>query len=264
MAMGSILWFGMASVLASLSYVVGGVKQGCPLSGCLFALAIDPWIRWFKNTILKADGRMISYADDIKMAIRKTGQVLKGIAKGFTTLAECLLLVSCSRKTYFLPLWDVDFSKSKRWISLTMDIFRDVLVTDHLRLLGLWVGPGAGSKSWDKPCEKLCDRTRSIKRSALGIPRTTLLHNLLCSSVLSYVAQFMQPSKQACAVFRWSIQSAIGSAFNAFPDSLLYWLSSAGMKSDLKCLKASCCAAQCRVIQGSQAFDDVLEEREWA
>ena len=45
-----------------------GVKQGCPLSMTLFALAMDPIIRYISSTISPHNGIIRGYCDDLCIA----------------------------------------------------------------------------------------------------------------------------------------------------------------------------------------------------
>lgn len=54
-----------------------------------------------------------------------------------------------------IPLWPVADAKKLRdslWESSSF--WRDIRIADHGKYLGFMIGPGAGSKSWTKPCEK--------------------------------------------------------------------------------------------------------------
>ena len=47
-----------------------GIRQGCPASMLLFALALDPILRWLQLRVLHRDDRLQAYADDLGFAIR--------------------------------------------------------------------------------------------------------------------------------------------------------------------------------------------------
>lgn len=48
-----------------------GIKQGCPLSGTLFALTLDPLIRRYMTTITMYSSRICAFADDIGLALAR-------------------------------------------------------------------------------------------------------------------------------------------------------------------------------------------------
>eukprot|EP00959_Pyramimonas_sp_CCMP1952_P072647 1517792-Pyramimonas_sp.AAC.1 len=42
-----------------------GIKQGCPLSGLLFALGLDPWFRKIRHSLEVVRAHPCAYADDL-------------------------------------------------------------------------------------------------------------------------------------------------------------------------------------------------------
>eukprot|EP00969_Alexandrium_andersonii_P216649 9569266-Alexandrium_andersonii.AAC.1 len=46
-----------------------GIRQGCPLSGCLFALCLDPWIRYMVSMFNSRVFHLSAYADDLAVAL---------------------------------------------------------------------------------------------------------------------------------------------------------------------------------------------------
>ena len=56
-----------------------GVKQGCPISGTLFALAIDPVLRWVASALLRQLGVPGAFADDLGVGAGDVFEALLGL-----------------------------------------------------------------------------------------------------------------------------------------------------------------------------------------
>lgn len=80
-----------------------GIKQGCPLSGALLALCLDPFICCYMTRITFISSRLCAFADDIGVALvnnkRQLPQALEllrrwGLASGFQVNGEKAQLVT--------------------------------------------------------------------------------------------------------------------------------------------------------------------------
>ena len=67
----NLTYLNMESVTVFLFVFLSGVLQGCPLSGMLFDVALDPFLRWFDAVVRPdIDGVIRACADDIGGAIK--------------------------------------------------------------------------------------------------------------------------------------------------------------------------------------------------
>ena len=58
------------------------------------------------------------------------------------------------------------------------------------KYLGLYVGPGKGEKSWDKPFQKFLKRLGEWDWPALGLQESIRIYNIYILPVITYVSQF--------------------------------------------------------------------------
>ena len=65
--------------------VNSGIKQGCPASGSLFALLMDPFLRYLLCKIPRAKGIFLAFADDLA-AVLFAIQTLKDVLLCFKIL----------------------------------------------------------------------------------------------------------------------------------------------------------------------------------
>ena len=84
--------------------IQAGIKQGCPCSGSLFALGLDPFIRMVCLRIPPAVGKFLAFADDMAAAVMN-------IYIQFPILVKCFILLRMATalrahaKRPNLPLW---------------------------------------------------------------------------------------------------------------------------------------------------------------
>lgn len=84
-------------------WILSGVLQGCPLSGMLFALAMDPFLRCMKASIQDKNlGQIRACADDAGAAL-KSIHVLKFLEPIFQTAAETANLQLKPKKCVVAP-----------------------------------------------------------------------------------------------------------------------------------------------------------------
>ena len=62
-----------------------GVRQGCPASMVLFALALDPFVRWVMSEALGPGDSLRAYADDLGMVMADVISQLPVVMECFNT-----------------------------------------------------------------------------------------------------------------------------------------------------------------------------------
>jgi hypothetical protein len=64
------------------------------------------------------------------------------------------------QKTVIVPLWRHGIEHVHVWIGTGIPEWADIRVDDHGTYLGFVIGPGKGTKSWEKPLKKYIDRVQ--------------------------------------------------------------------------------------------------------
>ena len=95
-----------------------GVKQGCPASGLLFAMACDPIFHWLQDAIVPRNPTDLdfvqpaqsAYADDIAVAASSFWCLMTPLAPAFRTVDQIVGLNLNHRKCrwYFTAVNDVN------------------------------------------------------------------------------------------------------------------------------------------------------------
>lgn len=70
--------------------MLSGICQGCPLSGTLFAIALDPLIRWYVSRRIFNRTRIFCYADDIASVAHHLFIVLPYVSRALRSHVLCV------------------------------------------------------------------------------------------------------------------------------------------------------------------------------
>jgi hypothetical protein len=175
--------------------VLCGVRQGCPLSGSLFALAFHPILVSLSDALLKAAMHVghdiFGYADDLALVLYELWALLPALNSALACIASAAGLHINWKKVQLIPLWrDPDLELMRRRLSATCPRWAPSKIGLSAKYLGIQVGPGVSDfDAFAVPLSKYLDRCRFIAKMGLGWMRAATLHNIFALPVLSYVAQ---------------------------------------------------------------------------
>jgi hypothetical protein len=175
--------------------VLCGVRQGCPLSGSLFALAFHPILVSLSDALFKAAMNVghdiFGYADDLALVLYDLWRLLPALDRALQVVAAAAGLHINWRKVQLIPLWrNPSFAMMRSRLSATCPRWKPSQLTLSAKYLGIQVGPGVSDTSaFAAPLAKYLDRCRFIAKMSLGWTRAASLHNIFALPVLSYVAQ---------------------------------------------------------------------------
>jgi hypothetical protein len=175
--------------------IVCGVRQGCPLSGSLFALTFHPVIVFLSNSLFKhsmtVGHDLFAYADDLALVLYDFWKQLNPLATALSIVASATGLHISWRKVQIVPLArNPDIPAFRRRLSATRPAWSTAKIGLSAKYLGILVGPEVTDKSnMAAPLAKYFDRCRFIARLGLGWVRAAAMHNIFALPVLSYVAQ---------------------------------------------------------------------------
>ena len=117
--------------------VTSGVRQGCPMSPVLFALALDPFLDYLKGHIPK-DSLIKAYADDMAVSITEVSHLTR-LTAPFELLKEAANLEVNVSKTVLVPCFSASEEELRERLAGTqedgdaMDV--DAEGDDRLRML---------------------------------------------------------------------------------------------------------------------------------
>jgi hypothetical protein len=172
-----------------------GVRQGCPLSGTLFALCFHPIVVHLSEVMYRQSMHLgfniFAYADDLACILWEFWRQLETFALGLSTIASGAGLHISWRKVQLVPLHrHPDLDDFRRRLSATRPAWSTATISLQAKYLGIITGPGATDKiTMQAPLQKYIERCRFIGRLGLGWVRAAAMHNIFALPVLSYVAQ---------------------------------------------------------------------------
>ena len=86
--------------------IKSGIRQGCPLSGTIFALLIDPILRMLHHSMGEGPGRTTigDYADDLACVVSDYTRDVPKMLRVFALAQQASVLTLKFRKCVLVPL----------------------------------------------------------------------------------------------------------------------------------------------------------------
>jgi hypothetical protein len=251
------------SVVGSLP-ICSGIKQRCPLSGSIFALAIDPLIRKILAASVLNSIRVTAFADDIAIVVANVFLQLPGIMQIFERWGAISALLLNPAKSAFLPLWPFDGAMLHRWLRHSVKALAGCIVSNFAKYLGVLLGPGAAAKQWEPVACKVLVRAADACFTSSGIVAKLRHFRLHGTSTVMFKAQFVPLNGTMRHAYRKAEQRLTGSPWMALPPDLLHALVALGLPAELPDIDTLATAAQLRVVASSGSFWACLAEVEAA
>jgi hypothetical protein len=240
--------------------ICSGIKQGCPLSGSIFALAIDPLIRRILAASVLHSIRITAFADDIAIVVANLFIQLPGIMVIFALWGRTTALKLNPTKTAILPLWRFDGAMIRRWLRSLVPTLAGCIVADFAKYLGILVGPGAATTQWVPAASKVLVRAADACFAGSGIVAKLRHFRLHGTSTVMYKAQFASLDGPMRHAYRKAEQRLTGSPWMALPPDLLHALNVLGLPAELPDVDLLATAAQLRIVASSATFWPCLGE----
>jgi ribonuclease HI len=164
--------------------ILRGVRQGCPLSPLLFAIAFDPLIERLRTV---AGVRTFAFADDLAFSASSARffSPIMAIISQFSAISG---LGINTDKTAIIAAQDVDL---RAWISTTC--WPDLKQADEITYLGVRMGRLVNTEDvYEVAFDKLQKRARSFYplTRTLTVYKRVLLVNIFLLPLLYYLFQF--------------------------------------------------------------------------
>ena len=229
--------------------ILSGVLQGCPLSGTLFVIVMDPIMFLFTKYICSPGfGQVRACADDIGAVLYNLKDLVRvfhifsivGKASGLLLKPiKCVLILLSHLAT------EHNIACIKAWLRANIPAWDNFLVTNLAKYLGFYLGPRAATLQWAGPIAKFKDKSNFIYNSRLPHWLALREYSSKCVSVLLYVGQLVPPPKNLRALEATSVSKILGFATNSLCFDSVFTL------DEFECLKFprptySVCAARVR------------------
>ena len=142
-----------------------GVRQGCPASGFLFAMAFDPIFRWLQETIIPKNPDNLdflqpvqcAYADDLAVASSSFRDLMYALAPAFRSVDYISGLNLNYRKCCWVHYGTEERDSLRTWILANCEEFSDMQIVQHAKYVGTMIGTDGYLHRWSAPRKILCN-----------------------------------------------------------------------------------------------------------
>jgi hypothetical protein len=100
--------------------LLSGIKQGCPLSGTIFALALDPFMRMVMSLMQPGKSILTGFADDLAVVLANFTKEFPMIIQAFLVFERASGLALNFKKCVLVPLWKYDHNVLKDYMRQTV------------------------------------------------------------------------------------------------------------------------------------------------
>ena len=182
------------SQMMFFTFMLSGVIQGCPLSGTLFAIAMDPVLTIMNKKIEQRDlGHVRACADDIGIVLRSLSSLsVSHPIFSATKLASGLDLKPT--KCNIIPLGQMNNVTKQhiyQWLIDNLPEWKDFNALECAKYLGFYLDPGVSMHSYNAPFYKWACRAKEISSANIGPAASAFACNTEAASTLSYIGQLL-------------------------------------------------------------------------
>jgi hypothetical protein len=211
-----------------LYWIISGVLQGCPLSGMIFAFAIDPFLRKLEAEVDGCGiGTTRACADDVGGALPCIG-TLKTYKSTFDLAATLAGLVLKPTKCILVPIAErfnaVVVQNIKAWLCGNLGGWKDFNILPFGTYLGFQIGPSAGTTQWDKPIIKYRSAAKTIAMTHASAAISVHNYNARAVSTMSYKSQLTIVPDRIRSIERPTVLHVMHFATNSLDDATLFTL----------------------------------------
>jgi len=239
--------------------ILAGVRQGCPLSMLLFAIAVWPLLICLEH--LKGNDDAIGgFADDIGAVFRELREKLPALFELFLRFARASCLDLNLAKCVCVPL-----SSENDVIARFKAMFDDVVpgwsgftISSSAEYLGFILGPGAVGVQWTKVLKKASDTVCKWQSLKLGFFYNVLACNVFILSLFSYIGQLAVADEEISRFLDWMSNRLFQGPGHWLPTGFLVDMKTLGFPVQLRDLEASMTASKIRVCCNTDLDLDTL------
>ena len=228
--------------------VQSGVRQGCPLSGLIFAICVDILLARISK-VLREDEAVGAFADDIAVVLNNfwvAAPVLQPIFQEFHRISALQLN---PRKTVMVPLWPYKGEGSiRKLIREFCPGWVDFDIAPCGKYLGYVIGPGAGQDRWSKPLAKFESRVNFWAGLHLGMSMNIAAFNIYIVPVLEFTAQLFMVDNRVRRTVSWALRRLAAGPGTWVVQIDLENLKIYGFRNEFRTIELTARASKLRVV----------------
>ena len=230
------LTYGVVGASSRFLFAVwAGVLQGCPWSGFLFAVSLDPFLRWV-SSVLEANncGVVRACADDIGGSFRRLSALLL-VFPVFEAARLAATLCLKPKKCVIVPTGvrvSLHVVETIRlWLTAHIPQWAAFAVSPSALYLGFWLGPASAALQWRAPLAKWSRRVGEVSAAGTSACVSQLRYSSRALPVVGYVAQLALPPANLLSLERRALHCVLHIPFNALGAHGFFRLREAGCRS---------------------------------
>jgi hypothetical protein len=234
--------------------MTSGIKQGCPASGSIFALALDPFIRYLLLQLPSPLHLTVAFADDIAIASRHLFKILPKILSAFRRLEVAAALQLNMKKVKIIPYWTGGKFETKRYLTDSLPEMMEAEVCLAGTLLGVLLGPEAAQHMLTPAATKYWHRALETRSLMTSFKHSLRHYAIFAFPVLSYVIQYAEVPPQVLAQEARALQLLTRAPWNSIPAEALQHLKDLHIAYEAPSIERTAMAATFRAAVKSPAF----------
>ena len=236
--------------------VLSGVKQGCPLSMALFALAIDCVILKMADVISPFGGIIRAFCDDLGLVARQIIPALEALINVFGAMGVAGGLWLHDKKCKLIPLRKADVSNMIKSIKDLPEPIRRFTISLAAKYLGVYIGPEGHIDQWTSTNAKYSAAAGFVRQLGLGFAASAPLHNALAVSRVAWLASIVDLDGSIVDLESRCNQLVFNGPWNALPPAAFFQLKAIGLPQSIRSLSAISIAGKCRTaLISSKTFN---------
>lgn len=228
--------------------VQSGVRQGCPLSGLLFAICSDVLLTRITKLFGKNEA-IGAFADDIAVLLESFWVAAPSLQPFFQEFQQISALQLNVCKPVMMPPWS--FISKDNVVKLEREFcpgWAKFEVVSCGKYLGYLIGPGAGAGVWSKALAKFNCRVTFWASLHLGVPFNVVAFNVIIVPVREFIAQLCDVDKGVSDAMDWAMRQLAAGPGTWATRRDLENLTSYGFKDEFRTIENTARAAKMRII----------------
>ena len=235
--------------------ICSGIKQGCPASGSIFVLCLDPFLRMLATLLPDIRHELRAFADDMAIVVLHLLRALPILHDTFHLLRRATRLRLNAKKTVIIPLWKGGAFDARRFLVDTLPGMGDAKVAYFGKYLGIYIGPDGDTRRWDSLCSKFSQRANMSQHLSSHFLHAVLHYRTYTFSTACYLIQFHSPPARLLKIEQISLQRLLRGPCNAIPTPAIHQLKELGIQHEAPSLRVVSDASQLRLARATPRFD---------
>lgn len=208
-----VTYFEVGGHVCAVVELKSGIHHGCPLSGTLFAIALDLAIRYFPEQATFASCRIFVFADDVAVVLTKIAEQLVQLARVFDEWCKASGLCLKPRMCVRIPWWDGGLLELRGVVD-AVPIFTGMDISSSARYLG-------AENQWAAVEPKLLARAADVASTGATLFTKIQSWNIHGMSLVAYKGRFVELSPSVIRVCQRAVQKVCQSHWMAFPPQVI-------------------------------------------